>query len=371
MQQRDPRPARDWQQPRVLPLAGLHLQLGCHPEPAYGWSMPLWYEGALEEQELTRAFACVFDRSHLGRFYVSGERADEVLGRVLATDPLRVPVDAVQRAVACREDGTILDIPTLCHLDAGRWLVVTGPRAADELQSLVRAAAGGSDVEVHDRRTATALVSLQGPQAGDMFARVFSSSLLDSLGREHCRELTEGLHRVAVARTSHVGEDGFWMLLNPDDGGEIWRALVNAGAVSAGLSAHDALRLEAGVLEAPAETPPPATPEAAGLGSLVHLTDVEGEDRDFPGAGALRTAAPPERRVAGLRLDGSRAAGAGSRVYAHGDEVGACVAAGFSSLLQTGIAIAYLAPGLERVEVETDGELTPAEVAPLPFVPPR
>ena len=362
------------EQTKVLPLAGLHLQLGCHPAPVHGWSMPLWYEGALDEQELTRKHAGVFDRSHLGRFYVTGERAQHVLGRVLATDPQRVPVGATHRAVACREDGAILDVLTLCHLDEGRWLVVTGPRAGGELRSLVEAAARGERVEVHDREMATALVSLQGPLATEIFVHVFGPGFLDMVEHGRRSELLLGHHRVAVMRNSHVGEDGFWLLLNPDDGSEIWRSFLDAGAISAGIAAHDALRLESGVLEAPAETPAPATPEAAGLGALVDLVHRDGgveRDREFPGARALCAAGEPERRIAGLRLEGPRLARAGTRVVADGHDVGACVAAGYSPALGTGIAIAYLPPGLDRAELETDGERTPAAVVPLPFVPPR
>ncbi|MSQ41517.1 MAG: hypothetical protein EXR65_00535 [Dehalococcoidia bacterium] len=359
---REPR-RREGAQLRVLPLAGLHLQLGCRPTPAHGWSMPLWYEGALDEQEQTRRAAGVFDRSHLGRFYVTGERAGAVLGRVLASDPARMAVGAVQRAVACQDGGTILDLVTLGRLDDQRWLVVTGPRHGDRLLAAVAAEAAGAAVEVHDRRMATALVSLQGPAAAEIFGKVFGASLRDGIARERCRELLLGLHRAAILRTSAMGEDGFWLLIRPDDGAELWRAFVAAGAVSAGLQAHDALRLEAAVLEAPAETPPPVTPQAAGLGSLVEL-----DGRAFRGAEALRAAGPPPRLLTGLWLEGPRLARAGARISIEGADVGACVAGGYSPALGAAIALAYLPPGAQRVEVDAGGQHAAATVVPLPFV---
>ena len=350
----------------MLPLAGLHLALGCHPAPAHGWSMPLWYRGALDEQTATREGAGVFDRSHLGRFYVTGERAAEVLSRVLATDPARVPPGGVQRAVACRPDGTVLDIPTLCHLDEGRWLVVAGPRGGRALIEQIEAAAG-DDVFVHDRQGITVLISLQGPRSVAVLGEAFGPSLATSVAREQCRELLLGSHRAALMRTSHVGEDGYWLLLSAEEGEALWRVFLDRGATSAGLAAHDALRLEAGVIEAPHDTPAPASPLAAGLGALV---DLDGA-RDFPGAGALRAAGEPERRLVGLHLEGSRLAHPGSRVLADGEDVGACVAAGFSPALASGIAIAYLPPRVASVEVDADGQRERAAIVPLPFVPPR
>ncbi|MQC47832.1 MAG: glycine cleavage system protein T, partial [Chloroflexi bacterium] len=57
---------------------------------------------------------------------------------------------------------------------------------------------------------------------------------------------------------------------------------------------------------------------------------------------------------------------------ANGQDVGAAVNAVYSPVLQTGIAVAYLpptlAPGLARVEIDTDGVGQPADVVDLPFV---
>ncbi|MEZ4502151.1 MAG: glycine cleavage T C-terminal barrel domain-containing protein [Dehalococcoidia bacterium] len=358
---------------RVLPLAGMHIELGCHPAPAHGYTMPLWYTGALDEQVATREGAGLFDRSHLARFAVTGERAAQVLASVLATDATRIPLGAVRRAVACHEDGSIIDVPTLWHLDEGRWLVTTTPEAGDHLASHLEEAAAGEDVVLTDRESMTALLSLQGPRAHEIASEVLGPALVDSVERDRCRELLLGVHRAALARTSSVGEDGYLLLLNPDDGADIWHGLVEAGATSAGITAHDALRLEAAVIEAPAETPRPATPFAAGLEALVDLDGADGP-RAFPGAQALRDAGPPERRLTGLVLDGPRLAHRGSRVTSDVADVGACVAAGFSPALEAGIALAYLPTSLDGssvLEVDTDGVPQRARIEPLPFVAPR
>ena len=221
---------------------------------------------------------------------------------------------------------------------------------------------------------ATALVSLQGPLATEIFVHVFGPGFLDMVEHGRRSELLLGHHRVAVMRNSHVGEDGFWLLLNPDDGSEIWRSFLDAGAISAGIAAHDALRLESGVLEAPAETPAPRPlrqRDWARWSTSSTGTAASSVTESSPGRGRCARPAEPERRIAGLRLEGPRLARAGTRVVADGHDVGACVAAGYSPALGTGIAIAYLPPGLDRAELETDGERTPAAVVPLPFVPPR
>src|SRR5690606_18819798 len=121
----------------VLALAHLHMKAGWHPAPVHSFTLPLWYRGTYDEQEAARGRAVIFDRSHVGRFYVTGEAAQAVLARSFATDPARIAPGHVGRAVACREDGTILDIATLCHLEPGRWLVISGPRAQTSLRDAV------------------------------------------------------------------------------------------------------------------------------------------------------------------------------------------------------------------------------------------
>ncbi len=335
----------------------MHEAAGWHPAPAHGWTLPLWYAtsgGALDEQVAARSGAVIFDRSHLGRFYVTGERAAEALARALATDARRLPVGRVARAVACRADGSVLDLPWLWPLEEGRWLVVGGPRARERLLSRVTAATASTgvsdEVALYDRLAATVFLSVQGPRAAELLAEVVGPTIPEALAPGVCRELLLGGYRAAAARASDVGEDGYWLLASPEVGEQLWGSALAAGAVPAGLAAHDALRLEAGVLEAPLETPSPATPAAACLEALVDLDAPDGDPprglaRDFPGRDALlaeRAGSGPERRATALRLSGREPARVGTPVLADGAPVGACVAAAYSAALGAPIALAYL-----------------------------
>ena len=370
----------------VLPLAPMHLKRGWHPAPVHSFTVPLWFRGAYDEQEAARERAVILDRSHLGRFYVTGARAAEVLARVLATDVRRISRGTIARAVACREDGTILDIPTLCHLDSGgngdagdgdasRWLVITGPRAQVRLREEVEAALRpGDGVQVRDRLTESVLLSVQGPYSARLLEGVVGPTIPGAVPPGEAHEILLGGYRALVARHGEFGEDGYLFLVSPEVGEHLWEQALAAQIEPAGLAAYDVMRLEAGLIEAPTETPLPATPFHAGLEALVDLDGPEGP-RAFPGARALRMlreVGPPERVLRGLRLEGPRLARRGSRVTAGGVDaridVGACVNAAFSPALGTGIAVAYLSPHLDRVEVDTDGVPQTAAVVSLPFL---
>ncbi len=369
---------------RPLPLARLHHAAGWHPVPAHGWTLPLWYDctgGPLEEQIAARSGAVIFDCSYLGRFYVTGEQVVEVLACALATDARRLPLGRVSRAIACRDDGSVLDLAWLCPLEAERWLVVSGPRAQERLHSRVTAVAASLVTEpgiaLHDRLAATVLLSIQGPRAAELLANVVGSTITRELMPGECRELLLGGYRAGVARVSDIGEDGYWLLVSPEVGEQLWALALAAGIVPAGLSAHDTLRLEAGVLEAPLELPSPATPAAADLEDLVDLDAKNGlEMHDFPGRAALlaeRESGGPERHLAVLRLGAPEPARPGAPVFVDGKPVGACVAATYSAALVAPIALAYLtADALTRpIAIEVGGTLTPAEILRLPLLPIR
>ena len=62
--------------------------------------------------------------------------------------------------------------------------------------------------------------------------------------RFHCTERSVAGAGTLVCGTGYTGEDGVELLLDPDDAPAVWDAVVDAGAVPAGLGARDTLRLE-------------------------------------------------------------------------------------------------------------------------------
>jgi aminomethyltransferase len=355
------------QQTNTLALAHLYMKQGWHPAPVHSFTLPLWFGGLYDEQRAARQGAAIFDRSHLGRFYVTGERAVEVLSHVFASGIAAIPPRGMRRVLSLREDGTILDIPTVWHLDEGRWLVVTGPQTQVHLPDIFEAAVAElglmNEVLVRDRLTESVMFSVQGPEAATRLEDVVGTTIPGAVPEGEAHELLLGGYRALVAHTSQVAEDGYWFVVSPEVGEHLWENSVSAGIVPAGLAAHDMLRIEAGVLEAPYETPVPATPSAAGLDALL-----DGADSDAVGAAAARAAADSERTIRALKLTGRGLASRGDRVYAGGENIGACVNAAYSAFLGASIGLAYLPLALQRVEVEVDGTRVPAEVAELPLV---
>ncbi|MEX2372872.1 MAG: hypothetical protein WD800_03645, partial [Dehalococcoidia bacterium] len=271
-------------QTNVLALAHLHMKAGWHPAPVHSFTLPLWYRGTYDEQQAARERAVIFDRSHVGRFYVTGDLAATVLGRVFATDLSRIAPRQVGRAVACHNDATIIDIATLCHLEEGRWLVVSGPRAQTHLREHLEAAVQpGEDVLVRDRLGESVLLTVVGPEAATLLEAVVGTTIPGAVPRGEAHEILLGGYRALVAHDAELGEDGYWFIVSPEVGEHLWENSLAAGIGPAGLAAWDTMRLEAGAIEAPTETPIPATPYHAGLHDLVDTSP----SRAYPGIEVL------------------------------------------------------------------------------------
>ncbi len=332
----------------VLALVHLHMKANWHPAPVHSFTLPLWYRGTYDEQITARTKSVIADRSYLGRFYVTGDDSEELLGQLFATDPKRMTVGSIAPAIACNQDGTIFDIIAWAKLDSNRWLIITGPRAQTALIDAVQAARDAdSDIEIRDRIEESVLLHVSGPTAAKDLVSALGPTIPEAVPEGEAHEILLGGYRALVARYSDTGEDGYYLLTSPEVGEHIWQQMLSVGTEPIGLAASDALRLEANRLEAPTETPAPSTPAHAGLNHLVDFVALDGSEREFVGAHSLRSAdtlAGPERLLKALVLQDKGLAKKGDILINSSSEhrVATCVTGIYSSHAQVSIGFAYI-----------------------------
>jgi len=167
--------------------------------------------------------------------------------------------------------------------------------------------------------------------------------------------------------TGYTGEDGVELLLEPDGAPAVWAALLDAGAVPAGLGARDTLRLEVCFHLYGNDMDETRNPIEAGLGWCCK------EDTGFIGAEAVASAreAGTEQKLAPFLLTGPGIPRQGNPVLKDGDGVGIVTSGTLSPCLETGIGMAYVAaalaePGTE-VEIDVRGKLRPARIESKPL----
>ncbi len=358
----------------VLPLDAWHRARRGRMVEFAGYWMPVQYEGIIAEHTWTRTSAGLFDVSHMGQLFISGEGVEAALEAVLPIDLSTLKPYAPRYSLLLDDEGGILDDLMVTRWNEGFYLVVNGATKRDDIGHLREALPDAVNI---NHLEDSALLALQGPQAFAALERVVS-------GEHPLSALTfmkGGQFKLAgvdawISRSGYTGEDGFEIAVPAEAAAEVADLLCAQPEVKPiGLGARDSLRLEAGLPLYGHDLSPETSPVEADLTFGINKRRrLEG---GFPGAERILAelaSGAPRKRV-GLKLEGRQAAREGALVFAGNEQVGVLTSGGFSPTLNHPIAMAYVtaahaAPGT-ALEIELRGKRLPAVVAGMPFVPHR
>lgn len=357
---------------RRTPLRDRHRDAGARLVDFAGWEMPVRYRGIQAEHLGTRSGAGLFDVSHMGRLYLSGQGAAEFLDGLLPCAVEGLTPGRMAYTVMCNDDGGTLDDLAVYRLGEESFLLVVNAARTEADLAWILERGPSPPLRVEDRTGKQAMIAVQGPRAEGLVSAVIGGSC-SGLGFFRFTTTGDGPGDRLVSRSGYTGEDGFEIICPAGDGPELWSGLVEAGAEPAGLAARDSLRLEAGFCLYGNELSENASPLEAGLEWTLALD----KPRAFPGREALRgqRESGVGRRLVGLALLERGIPRPGQVVRDEGVDVGVVTSGTHSPVLHRGIAMAYVARGRDdvgrRLELIVRGKAVLAEVVSLPFLPSR
>jgi aminomethyltransferase len=342
------------------PLYDRHVAAGARLVPFAGWEMPVQYAGIREEHVAVRRGVGVFDVSHMGEVATTGPDAEAFLQHVLSNDVTKIAPDGAQYSVLCREDGGVLD-DLFTYRRPDGFLTVTNASNHERDLAWMRKQTDGFDVQLHDRLHDYAMLAVQGPAARELVAGLADGELPK---RFRTAELTvAGAPGVLVCGTGYTGEDGVELLIPPEHAGDVWDAVVEAGATPAGLGARDTLRLEVCFHLYGNDLMEERGPIEAGLGWCCK------EDTGFVGSEAVRAvrADGPREKLVPFVMTGPGIARQGNPVVGGGEVTSGTM----SPCLGIGIGMAYVPadraePGTP-IEIDVRGKPRQAEVREKPL----
>lgn len=340
-----------------------------------GWSMPVQYESIVSEHTATRNSVGLFDISHMGRFYFSGNDAGVLLDRIVTRRILGVAAGKVRYALVTNEQGGILDDVLVYHLgeSSGPWtyLLVVNAGNREKIWKWIESYREDFKVDFVDRTFETAMIAVQGPRALEIVQPMLDCDAR-TVGYYTSCSAKIGSTECLFSRTGYTGEDGCELIVPNESARDIWEELMKSvagvGGGPAGLGARDTLRLEAAMPLYGHELSESIDPYQAGLSFAVQL-----KDRDFVGRDAIariKSRGAQQVRV-GLELSGRRVPREHYAVLQNGEKVGEVTSGTFSPTLQRPIAMAYvdISSGVIGAELTVDirGSQYPARVVELPF----
>lgn len=401
-------PLQPAEQPRPLRTSPFHprqQELGAYFLEAGGWERPHWYEAnaplaeglsvperdawsarywspiAAAEARATRERVALYDMTSLRRLEVTGPGALAFLER-MTTNKLTKRPGSVTYTLLLEPDGGIRSDLTVARLApdpacGDRFQI--GANSPADLDWLLRHAPDG--VRVRDITSGTCCIGVWGPLARDLVQPLTPTDLGHSaFGYFKCRETYVGHVPVTAMRLSYVGELGWELYTTADMGLRLWDTLWEAGrglgAVAAGRSAFNSLRLEKGYRSWGHDMTAEHHPYEAGVGFAVRPAK-----GDFVGREALEglqaaQERPGARRLACLTLDDPRAVVLGKEpVYAGGRPAGYVTSASYGYTVGRCVAYAWLPAAVAEpgtpVHVAYFGERLPATVREEPLFDPE
>ncbi|MDR9388092.1 MAG: glycine cleavage system aminomethyltransferase GcvT [Balneolaceae bacterium] len=366
---------------KKTPLYDQHQLLGARCIEFGGYLMPVSYEGIKQEHHAVRSDAGVFDVSHMGEFFVTGQDAQPFLQMLLINDVDACPPGKAQYTAMCQEDGGVLDDCLLYCRSKEEWLMVVNAANIEKdwawVTKLKNTHFAEADVQLENRSDDMGLLALQGPSSLD-YLQPFTEVDLHSIPFYAFTLGTVcGVPDVWIATTGYTGEKGVELYIPTDkaDGIQaIWTALLEAGAVPCGLGARDTLRLEKGFNLYGQDMDETVSPLEARMGWVLKLGA-----GDFVGHEAISSQkeSGEYRRLIGFVMDEPRAIPrSGYNVVDTDNTIVGHVTSGTQSItLGQGIGMARVdkREGLNLEEgstiaIQIRGESKPATITKPPFV---
>jgi glycine cleavage system aminomethyltransferase T/glycine/D-amino acid oxidase-like deaminating enzyme len=396
-------PMQPMDSPRPLRTSPFHprqVELGAYFLEGAGWERPHWYEAnaalppgpdglpergewaarywspiAAAEALATRQRVGLFDMTPLKRIEVTGTGALALLQR-LTTNDLNKPPGAVTYTLMLGADGGIRSDLTVARIGEHHFQV--GANGNLDLDWMLRHLPADGSVAVRDITGGTCCVGVWGPLARDLVQPLTDTDFSHrGFGYFRARRAHLGPVPVLALRVSYVGELGWELYATADVGLALWDLLWRAGrrlgAVAAGRSAFNSLRLEKGYRAWGTDMTTEHDPYEAGLGFAVRP-----DKGEFVGRDALlrRHRDRAERKLTCLTINEPGSVVMGKEpVYIDGAPAGYVTSAAYGYTVRAPIAYAWLpaassVPGTP-VEIGYFDRRVPAAVAAEPLYDPQ
>jgi aminomethyltransferase len=221
-----------------------HINLGAKMAPFAGHSMPLQYSSAKEEVAAVRNNVGVFDVSHMGEFFVSGEEALEFVDYVMCNDFKNSKESKAVYSPLLREDGTIIDDLIAYKLDDNNILICVNAANIEKDWEWLSEKSKNFNCKLVDKSKEYSLLAVQGPKVQSLFEKIELLEVGEDFPYYSVKSKSINSERLIIARTGYTGEDGFEIFCSHSTVQNLWDKLIEHGCKPCGLSARDILRLE-------------------------------------------------------------------------------------------------------------------------------
>lgn len=355
-------------------LHGEQVKLGAKMVEFAGWMMPVSYSSIIDEHKTVRENVGLFDVSHMGEVFVTGEDSLAFLNKLVPQDVAKL-VDS--KAIYCQllnKQGGIIDDLIIYKLEDKKYLlIVNASRIDEDLNWMVRNSLG-FDVKIDNQSHNYSLLAIQGPKALDLMEKMGlkKESQPEFFSIKRAELFNVNLY---ISRTGYTGEDGFEIMVKNEFSELLWERIIEMGQAfnikPIGLGARDTLRLEAALHLYGNDMDEETTPIEAGLGWSVSKT----KNSDYNGKEVINAQLESggTKKLVGLKMIDRGIARHDYEIFYNNKKVGKITSGGVSPILNENIALGYVKNTSDIclgniVQVMIREKFYNAEIVKKPFV---
>ncbi len=353
-------------------LYSVHEKLGAKIVEFAGFLMPVQYSSIIAEHKTVRNAVGVFDVSHMGEVFVSGEKALDFIQYITINDASKLFPGRVQYSAMCYPDGGIVDDLLVYKIsDTQFMLVINASNTEKDFNWMIQNNKFG--VKLENKSDEYSLLAIQGPKSKETLQKVCDKEL--NLEYYHFFDAKIAGYDMIVSRTGYTGELGFEIYFKGDENvaEEIWNKIFEAGKEfdiqPVGLGARDSLRLEMGFCLYGNDIDQTTNPLEAGLGWITKLSKENFIAKDV----LLKVKAEGlKRKLTPLASDEKAFPRHGYDLTVEGKKVGTITSGTVSPVLEKPIALGYIDSEYtdenSKINFFIRGKEIPAKIVKLPFV---
>ncbi len=350
----------------------IHEKLGAKIVEFAGFLMPVQYSSIIAEHKAVRNSVGVFDVSHMGEVFITGEKALDFVQYITINDASKLNAGRVQYSAMCYPDGGIVDDLLVYRLSDNEFmLVINASNTEKDFNWMTDNNKFG--VKLENQSDEYSLLAIQGPNAKEVVQKICSREL--NLEYYHFFNAKTAGCDMIVSRTGYTGELGYELYFKGDEkvAEDVWNKLFEAGKdygiQAVGLGARDSLRLEMGFCLYGNDIDQTTNPLEAGLGWITKLNK-----ENFIGKDSLLKIKETglKRKLTALVSDEKSFPRHGYDLTVNNTKIGTITSGTVSPILDKPIALGYVdteyTNGNANINFFIRGKEIPARIVKLPFV---
>ena len=226
-----------------------HVENNAKMVPFAGYNMPMWYSSIADEHNCVREKVGIFDVSHMGEFFVSGEMAKDFLQMVTTNDINKLTKGKVQYSSILNRSGGIIDDLLVYDMGENKYMLVVNASNMEKDFNWLNDN-NNLDIEIKNNSDDYSLFAVQGPEADKVCSKVFNEELTNIKYYTFIEKQTNDFGNVIISATGYTGAGGFELYVKNEFAESLWNNIILNGnefkIQPIGLGARDTLRLEMG-----------------------------------------------------------------------------------------------------------------------------